>query len=195
MGLAGLATGRVGMSGENLPGNGTGADQVEAGQGGFSAQLRSLGAFVRRRDPRAEVEDILQEATFRWLAARLPFDEAGGFSGPVAGFASNVAREGRRRRARTCCLGRDLVLAGTLDREVAPHEALEADEALQSICRAILQLRLQHRQIIVWHCIQKHPLAEVAERLGKTVMAARSTLHRARVELNLALRHTRRGRD
>lgn len=97
----------------------------------------------------------------------------------LARTACSRRRRGLASRATTVELEPD----ATTDREATPEETLEAARVGRAIARALCSLPKAHREVLVLREIAGLGADETAERLGITVAALKSRLHRARAAL------------
>ena len=77
-------------------------------------------------------------------------------------------------------------MADRADAGATPEEQLEAAQVGRAIGRALCSLPDAHREVIVLRDLLGLSAAETAERLGITVPALKSRLHRARTALREA---------
>jgi RNA polymerase sigma-70 factor, ECF subfamily len=147
------------------------------------AHSTGLRAMARRslRD-RERAEDAVQETFLRAWRRAAHFDDTRGSVGSwlyaiLRNLLVDIARSDASR-PRTQPIVADVVANDGLD------ELLGA----LTFERALRQLSVQHRQVIVESYVAQNPHDQIARRLGVPVGTVRSRLHYARAALGIALR-------
>lgn len=130
-----------------------------------------------------DAEDAVQEAL--WAATRAIHTFRGTASSIASWLFTIVRRECLRlldghRRAPKNLEGTDDQLPGDL---VNPEDALAVRRRTELIAEALAHLEPLHREVVILRDIQELSAPEAAARLGISVDALKSRLHRARVSL------------
>ncbi len=150
------------------------------------ALLRFSSAMCRSRQA---AEDLVHDTFVALLREPNRFDPA---QGSVFGYLCGVLRHRISRHFRH----EKRLVALDLDDEGAQVQVSSGDSPLDEIARgertrafrrAILELPLQHREVIALCDLEELPYATVAGILGCPVGTVRSRLHRARALLTLRL--------
>lgn len=144
---------------------------------GFDALYRGsidrVYFYARARLGSDEAEDVASEV----FTAALVALERGNGSSVTEGWLMSVTRNkviDRWRAAHRRMLKRHLL--------VQPQRVDTAGSgaALDGVTQALDQLSLKHRSVLVLHYLDGYPMAEVADLLGLSLEAARSSIARAR---------------
>ncbi len=129
---------------------------------------------------RGLAEDVNQEV---WLLAIEQFDRFDPGRGKFRDWILGIGRhQALRRHRRAAGVGADKYLdapAGSL----SPPDLLEEVERADSVRVALLQLREDHRRVLLDKYVSGNSVAEIAARLGRSAKAVESLLSRARSEL------------
>lgn len=139
------------------------------------------------KDP-ALAEDVVQETFIAAMERNRDFDaERGTLRSWLCQLSRNVIRTHLRERRRLEEIDMwdraDRALLEALERmerEALAHEVLEKEEVRDLVHTAMVHLADHHRQILQRKYVDERTLAELAEELGVTEEAAKSSLARAR---------------
>lgn len=136
---------------------------------------------------------MVQETWIRAVETLDRFSWRSSFPTWLHGIAFNVVREERRRRlGRPDSLGHDDISAGEITNSAAVSPNSRVDpEARIDLERALAQLPVGRRTVLVLHDLYGHPHAEVAAALGISIGTSKSQLHDARVQLQSILKRER----
>jgi len=144
------------------------------------SSLRRLGA----RD--ADLEDLAHEVFLKVHANLHRFDTTRAMRPWLFGFAYRVAADHRRRASnRLEVMG---VHAEAIDSGPGADERLEAAERKALIQRALLEMDLDRRAVLVLHDVDELTMPEIAGALGIPLNTAYSRLRLAREQLARAAR-------
>jgi RNA polymerase sigma-70 factor, ECF subfamily len=142
--------------------------------------LRRLGV------PPSDLEDLTHE-TFVVAFRRLDsFDAARALRPWLFGIAAKVAGHHRRWRLRRREVGGDLPELETA--APGPHEALQERQRRALLVRALSEVKLERRAVLILHEIDGIAIPEVARALGIELNTAYSRLRIGRAELASAVR-------
>lgn len=132
---------------------------------------RLVGILALAARDRAEAHDVVQEAFARLLPR---WSTVGRYDDPEAWVRRVAFRllSNRWRKARR------LVLGGTASGAVPPPDSDGVD-----VSRALAELSLEQRQVVVLHHLLDLSVAETAAELGVPEGTVKSRLHRARAAL------------
>lgn len=143
----------------------------------YCESLDRVYSYARARVGPMEAEDVASEV----FAAALKALESGRGEAVTEAWLMAVARNkvidrwrAAQRRAAKLHLLRPV--------PTQPRD----DHRTDRVTLALDRLTLQHRAVLVLHYLDGHPMKEVAEQLGLSVEAARSSLARARRALRVA---------
>ena len=143
-------------------------------------RLRARATAQRILGQADGAEDIEQEALLAAFLGLSRLREPAHFGGWLSAIAANLAKMRLRRREWTA-------LAGIVDREAAPSplpdEALEAAELLRVVGRALRVLPEAQQAIVVMHYVEGRTCEEISMLVGRSPVAVRVALHRARSQL------------
>ena len=149
---------------------------VEGYRGRIASLLHArLGEVLRSR---LDVDDLLQEVLLRAFSSLIRFQWSGddSFFRWLTGIVRNVVHEAARREKRELILP----LEGRLEApNLTGSHALAREDRFERLKAAIGRLKPEHRDVILLARIQRLPIREVAERLGRTPDAAVQLLRRA----------------
>jgi RNA polymerase sigma-70 factor (ECF subfamily) len=138
----------------------------------------ALGMLGDRRD----AEDASQEAFLQAWRGLPRFRSQSAFSTWMYRIVTNRCLNLRRARRPSQAL-----LWDQESGEPGPGEAAEARERLIVLRAAILELTPEQRAAFVLRHLEGRPYEEIVEILGISLAAVKSRLHRARLELAIAL--------
>lgn len=129
-----------------------------------------------------DAEDAVQETL--WAATRALHTFRGTASSIASWLFAIVRREcfrlleGHRRSPRTAPVSEDL-----LNEVVDPEDAIALRQRIELLAGALADLDPLHREVVLLRDIHELSAPEAAERLGISVDALKSRLHRARTHL------------
>jgi len=156
----------------------------------YSLLTRFLGRVAGR-------EDLVQEVFLRVIRARDSYQPAARFSTwlyrIVFNLSVNERQRGGGREERSLdgepgsALGGGEPLDWQDPSAPAPSDALEREDVVQAVRRAIAGLPDGQRMALILAKYEELPYSEVAEVLGSTEKAIKSLIHRARENLRAAL--------
>jgi RNA polymerase sigma-70 factor (ECF subfamily) len=134
-----------------------------------------LGPELRRF---VEPCDLLQETMLRALRAKDQFTagSADELFRWLCGIAQHALQEAARRRQRDAAAPLGLEPPGT---GTSPEARSRRDERFERLQAALDELSPDHRQVILLARIERLPMKEVAQRMGRTPEAATQLLWRA----------------
>lgn len=151
---------------------------------------RLVTYVTRLTGDRDRAEDVAQETFVRAYRNRSRYRDDGTLAAYLYRIATNLVRDGARRRKRWARL-RPL-LGGQGDADVVepaprpapdPERCLEADEVRRQVTRAIASLDLRFRAPLVLREIEELSYREIAEVLDCREGTVKSRLHTARAQL------------
>jgi RNA polymerase sigma-70 factor (ECF subfamily) len=150
------------------------------------ALLRFSAAMCRSRQA---AEDLVHDTFVALLREPFRFDPA---LGTVYGYLCGVLRHRvsrhYRQEKRWVALDTDDDGAGApLEDAASPVDEIARTEVTAAFRRAMLELPLQHREIIALCDLEELPYTTVASILGCPIGTVRSRLHRARALLTIRL--------
>jgi RNA polymerase sigma-70 factor (ECF subfamily) len=138
---------------------------------------------------RVDIDDLVQEVLLRAFSSLAQFR----WSGDEALFrwlsviARHVIQEVARRE------GRELLLPSEEDLafdQISPARAIERRDRMARLRIALDGLKPDHRKVIILARVQRLPVRDVAERMGRTPKATTQLLLRALEKLKDAFGHT-----
>jgi RNA polymerase sigma-70 factor, ECF subfamily len=131
-----------------------------------------------------EAEDLTQEVFIRAYKGLPNYKGEASYKTWLYSIARNITYDHYRKK-RTINFIKDLA---QIDRkEPVPDEILEMKEQTQQLYRAIMDLKLPYREIIILRKIKGYQISETAEILGWTEAKVKTTLHRALLALKKQL--------
>lgn len=139
----------------------------------YRASIDRVYFYARARLGPDEAEDVASEV---FTAALLALERGNG-SSVTEGWLMSVTRNkvvDRWRAAHRRMLKRHLFV------QPAQVDTGPSGLALDGVTLALDQLSLKHRSVLVLHYLDGYPMAEVADLLGVSLEAARSSIARAR---------------
>lgn len=141
--------------------------------------VRLFNFLLRLTGNRAVAEDLVQEAFMRALHYRHTYRGGGSFVPWMYQVARNVSADHFRRHARELPL--DEPEEGEELREEAPAalERLERSESVALLRRALMELPVDKREVLVLARFEMLPYKEIARLLDTTVGAIKVRVHRA----------------
>lgn len=160
---------------------------VDRYRGRIAAFLRSrLGEELSRR---VDMEDLLQEVFLRAYTSLGRFHWAGddAFFRWLSVIARHAIHEAARRHGRELLLPSDADLSSA---EISPFRVLRRAERMARLRMALDRLKPAHREVILLARIQRLPVREVAERMGRSPNATTQLLLRALEKLKAAFGDT-----
>ena len=178
---------------------------------------RDVDAYLRRKlrpesAPLLSADDVLQE-TYVAAHERLKdfeFEKSGLFYHWLFAIAKNMARDGMKRLGTQKRGGRQKRLATTqVDRETSrlvdilqdlaitshtPSRSAMNHEAAVAVARALEQMPPEYAEALRLRYVEQMPVAQMAEKLGRTVGAVHQLCHRALGSLRDTLGQDVRGK-
>lgn len=150
------------------------------------ALLRFSTAMCRSR---TVAEDLVHDTFVALLREPFAFDPAlGSVYGYLCGVLRHrVSRHYRQQKRWVTLDGDDESSEPAAPDAVAPDDEIARSEVTAAFRRAMLDLPLQHREIIALCDLEELPYATVATILGCPIGTVRSRLHRARALLSIRL--------
>lgn len=125
---------------------------------------------------REEAEDLTQEVFIRAYKGLPNFKGESSYKTWLYTIARNLSYDHcRKKRAIHFLKG----LAHLEKNEPVPEEILEKKEQVQDLYKALMELKLPFREIIILRKIKGYQIHETAEILGWTESKVKTTLHRA----------------
>jgi RNA polymerase sigma-70 factor (ECF subfamily) len=150
------------------------------------ALLRFSAAMCRSRQL---AEDLVHDTFVALLREPFSFDpRLGSVYGYLCGVLRHrVSRHYRQQKRWVTLDGDDEAVEPAALETSSPAEEVARSEVTAAFRRAMLELPLQHREIIALCDLEELPYATVATILGVPVGTVRSRLHRARAQLSIRL--------
>jgi RNA polymerase sigma-70 factor (ECF subfamily) len=161
----------------------------------FAALMRQLhprvfGHLLHVLHDRQEAEDGAQDVFLRLYRSRKRYAPTARFSTWLFHITQNVARNVLRRRRRQHWLRVGLLPddeGSVLPASPSPSDRLERHEMIERVRYALAGLLARQRQALEMHEFQHCSCAEIAAALAVTPEAAKSLLHRARLQMRVIL--------
>jgi RNA polymerase sigma-70 factor, ECF subfamily len=180
------------------PGEQTDAELVRLAQEG---ELEAFAELVHRHERRLrivllrilddarDVEEAVQDAFVQsWRNLDRYRADAGFFTWLYRiGVNAALARARRKERVLVALESLESEGASHVPGELLPETAAEASDLRTRILGALAQLPFEHREAVVLRDVAGLSNAEVAEALGVSLAAAKSRIHRGRLELRALL--------
>lgn len=157
---------------------------------------RIFGRFYRQLGDRQEAEDMAQDVFMRLYRSRKRYRPEAKFATWLFHISQNVTRNALRSRRRRPCV--PLTQLGGVDeeglsecllpqRDEMPSYPAEQAEVVHVVRAAVASLAGRQRAALELHQFQHRTYTEVAAEMDMTPKAAKSLLHRARIQLRVAL--------
>ncbi len=145
--------------------------------------------MVRVCGNQADAEDVLMEALLKAYRNLHQLRDSGAFRAWLSQIARRLCWQLRRRDELMPIVqlsamegeGQEIAAGGNVEVEVAKQQMKEM------LWHAVEELPLEYRDVYVMRDIEEHPGEEVAKRLGISVAAMKSRLHRARESVRKSL--------
>jgi RNA polymerase sigma-70 factor (ECF subfamily) len=143
-----------------------------------------------------DAEDVTQDVLLQVVRKLPSFRGDSAFPTWLHRVTVNAALSHRRRQAvrqehgltrSLDAFGEDEPAGATARRELPPDDQALTDETRRIIERAVTSLPAMYREVFVLSDVEGLPNAEIAERMGMSLAAVKSRLHRARAMLRDAL--------
>lgn len=165
----------------------------------YSPQVYAL--LTRFLGPRANREDLVQEAFLRVIRARERYEPTARFTTWLFRIVYNLAVNETQRGVQREPLALE-GFGGTRaghegdeegafdvgdDGAISPSADLERDDVVQAVRKAIAMLPENQRMALILAKYEERPYVEIAEVLGSTEKAVKSLIHRARETLRATL--------
>ncbi|MCB9626004.1 MAG: RNA polymerase sigma factor [Sandaracinaceae bacterium] len=149
----------------------------------LSPSVRRFGQQLCRHE--ADAMDVMQDTLLAVASHLGDFEQRAALSSWVYALARSACNRRRRGLKNQAHLPESAV-AERADSEATPEERLEAAEVGRSLGRALCGLPDSQREVIVLRDLMGLSASETAKRLGISVPALKSRLHRARAALREA---------
>lgn len=149
----------------------------------LSPSIRRFGQKLCRHE--ADAMDVMQDTLLAVASHLGNFEQRAALSTWVFALARSACNRRRRGLKNQTHLHDDAVVERA-DAGASPEERLEAAQVGRAIGRALCGLPDHHREVIALRDLLGLSAAETAKRLGITVPALKSRLHRARTALREA---------
>src|SRR5258707_4714010 len=156
----------------------------------FQGELDYLCRTLRRLGVAAsDVEDVVHEVFLVLHRRWLDYDPASPLRPWLFGIAFRVASAHRKRAAR------EVAHAFIEVEDTGPHpdQAADAKRARALVLRALEQVPLPRRAVLVMHDLDDADMRDIASSLSIPLFTAYSRLRKARKEFELAVRRQHRG--
>jgi RNA polymerase sigma-70 factor (ECF subfamily) len=152
----------------------------------YDRTARPLWAYlVRITGDRQAADDLLQEAYYRFLRARVQLDDEAHRRHYLFRIATNLARDGYRRKATSP----DLVSRAS-DQDPVDGSAARRTDARIDLRRAFARLKRRERELLWLAYAQGSSHEEIGAALGLKTGSIKPLLFRARQKLAALLRGT-----
>jgi RNA polymerase sigma-70 factor (ECF subfamily) len=139
--------------------------------------------------PAADLEDHAHEVFLVLHNKWAEYDPTRPLRPYLFGIAFRIAASRRRRRWREVPFEIEEPAAPEAD----PDEAIVAAEARDLVLRALAQVPLPRRAVLVMHDVDEMPMRDIAEALSLPVFTGYSRLRKARREFEVAVRELQKG--
>lgn len=152
----------------------------------YTAHQPALARYLRRRAPRQDIGDLVQECFRRLVARKVPAPET--IDEPGA-YLVRTARNLLIDRARTAEARQHMAHHSFEEQDVAgpdPHAALEARDAMRRIQQAIARLKPQTRSIFLMHRFDGLRYEEIAAEKGISVKGVEWHIAQAMIAIRKA---------
>ena len=143
--------------------------------------LRWLGARPQ------EIDDLAQEVFIALWRSWPRYDASRPIRPYLFGVAFRVVSMQRRKRKYEMAVA-NLEIC---DASPSPDESLQAKQARATVLRALEQVPLRRRAVLLMHDLEAVPMRQVATSLSIPLFTAYSRLRKARTELEAALRRAK----
>ncbi|MEO6603054.1 MAG: sigma-70 family RNA polymerase sigma factor [Polyangiaceae bacterium] len=156
----------------------------------YQRELDYLIGSLRRLGVRyPDVEDVLHEVFLVMLRRWEDYDPTRPVRPWLFGITYRVAAANRRKRTREI-LGTDYEAEDLCE---GPDEHLAADQDRALLLRALAQVPIERRAVLIMHEIDETPMRQIAATLEIPLFTAYSRLRKARTELDAALIRLEKG--
>ena len=153
----------------------------------YERTARPLWAYLARiTGDRQAADDLLQEAYYRLLRARIALEDEAHRRHYLFKIATNLARDGYRRKS----TAPDFV-TGTIENDATDSEAGQRTEARMDLARAFSRLKRRERELLWLAYAQGSSHAEIGAALGLKTGSIKPLLFRAKHKLAGLLRGNR----
>jgi RNA polymerase sigma-70 factor, ECF subfamily len=157
--------------------------------GGFQRELDYLCRTLRRLGVAAsDVEDVVHEVFLVMHRRWRDYDQAFPLRPWLFGIAFRVASAHRRRAAREI----PHAFIEVEDLGLHPDQAADAKRARVLVLRALEQVPLPRRAVLIMHDLDDAAMRDIASSLSIPLFTAYSRLRKARKEFELAVRRQQR---
>lgn len=148
-----------------------------------------FGSLRRLGVPRRDIEDVVHEVFLVMHRRWEDYDRLRPLRPWLFGIAFRVASSHRRKGGREV-LGHDYEAE---DLSARPDDAAAAGETRSLLLKALSQVPLERRAVLVMHDVDETPMRDIAAELGIPLFTAYSRLRKARKELDGALSRLQKG--
>jgi RNA polymerase sigma-70 factor, ECF subfamily len=148
-----------------------------------------IGSLRRLGVPFSDVEDVLHEVFLVMLTRWDDYDRARPVRPWLFGIAFRVASTQRRKSTREV-LSDDYE---TEDPGARPDESASAVQNRALLLKALAQVPMERRAVLIMHEVDETAMREIARQLGIPLFTAYSRLRKARRELDAALGRLMKG--
>ena len=150
----------------------------------YERTARPLWAYLTRlTGDRQAADDLLQEAYYRLLRAKVAVEDEAHRRHYLFKIATNLARDGYRRQASA-----PEVIGGTIETDASDTVAAQRTEARIDLARAFRRLRRRERELLWLAYAQGSSHEEIGAALGLRTGSIKPLLFRARHKLAGLLR-------
>jgi RNA polymerase sigma-70 factor (ECF subfamily) len=154
----------------------------------YDRTARQLWAYLTRiTGDRQAADDLLQEAYYRLLRARVALDDEAHRRHYLFRIATNLVRDGHRRRSTAPEL-----VAGSIESDAKDSSGVERTDARLDLRRAFGRLKRRERELLWLAYAQGSSHEEIGAALGLRTASVKPLLFRAKHKLAAVLRGGRR---
>ena len=156
----------------------------------YDRTAKQLWAYLTRiTGDRQAADDLLQESYYRLLRARVTLDDEAHRRHYLFKIATNLARDGHRRKATTP----ELVGGGNIEAAANDSGSATRSEARLDVRRAFARLKRRERELLWLAYAQGSSHEEIGAALGLKTGSIKPLLFRAKHKLAAVLRGRRAG--
>ncbi len=150
----------------------------------YDRTARAVWVYLARiSGDRATADDLLQEAYYRFLSARVAFENDAHRRSYLFRIATNLAHDDRRRRT---CRPDEARGDANIDLNDGRNEAADRERAMD-VRRALGQMKRRDREMLWLAYAEGSSHSEIAGVLGIRAGSVKVLLHRARMRLRRVL--------
>lgn len=139
--------------------------------------------FLRLTTNRGLSEDLVQEVFFRMLKYRQTFQPGTNFTAWMYQIARNAHLDQMRKRRLEIVPDEERDWDGVASADLDPHERLAHDQEIRLLRRALAQLPVEKRELLVLSRFQNLKYSEIAQILDCEIGAVKVRVYRAVREL------------